>query len=63
MKYFIYTIIILAVGLIGYNSTHIDTNNILNEDSKIALIGIFASACVIILMLILLISKRIQNKK
>ncbi|WP_073315773.1 hypothetical protein [Aquimarina spongiae] len=62
MKYFIYSLITIATGLLIFNIFHLDFNDLFEEESKTALVGIFASACVIILMLILLISKKIQEK-
>ncbi|WP_438710403.1 hypothetical protein ACSTS3_15680 [Aquimarina muelleri] len=63
MRYFIYTLIFIAVSLIIYNTTHIDFENPLIKDSKTALIGVFSSSCVVVLLLILLISRSIQEKK
>ncbi|WP_299223037.1 hypothetical protein [uncultured Aquimarina sp.] len=63
MKYFIYLLIIVATSLIIYNATVLDFNNLLEGDSKTALISILASACVIILLLILLVSRAIQQKR
>ncbi|TPN86195.1 hypothetical protein [Aquimarina algicola] len=62
MKYFIYILIALAAGLIIYNITHLDFENLLIGNSKTALISIFASLCVIVLMSILLVSRTIQKK-
>ena len=53
--------IILAVALIGYNTTLVDLNKPFIGDSVIALIGIAASACAIILLLIYMTSKKIQK--
>ncbi|MBG6133219.1 phosphate starvation-inducible membrane PsiE [Aquimarina sp. EL_43] len=63
MKYFIYLLITIATGLIIYNITYLDFDNLLIGDSKTALIGIFSSACVVMLMTILLVSRNIQKKK
>ncbi|WP_378181307.1 hypothetical protein [Aquimarina sp. SS2-1] len=63
MKYFIYILIVVATFLIGYNTTVLDFENILQGDSKTALISILASSCVIILLLILLVSRAIQKKR
>ncbi|MBP2833244.1 hypothetical protein J8281_13705 [Aquimarina sp. U1-2] len=63
MNYFIYLLIAIATTLMIYNATHLDLDNILAKDSKTALIGMFASACAIILMCILLVSRKIQQKK
>lgn len=55
-------LIILALALIVYNVTIVDFNDPLGEQSIIAVIGIVASLCAIILLLILLTSKKIQDK-
>jgi hypothetical protein len=63
MRYFIYLLIIIAAALITYNITYLDFDNLLTGDSSTALIGVFSSACVIVLMSILLVSRNIQKKK
>ncbi|SEL25244.1 hypothetical protein SAMN04487910_2161 [Aquimarina amphilecti] len=63
MKYFIYALIVVAISLIIYNATVLDFNDILQGDSKTALISILGSACVVILLMILLISRAIQQKQ
>ncbi|WP_228237872.1 hypothetical protein [Allomuricauda sp. M10] len=55
-------IIILAMGLIVYNVTLVDFDNPLQGDSTIALIGIVASLCAIVLLLIFMASKKIEKK-
>ncbi|MBD0850460.1 hypothetical protein [Maribacter arenosus] len=55
-------LIVLAIVLIGYNVTFIDFNNPFKGNSVIALIGILAALCAIILLLIFLTSKKIQKK-
>ncbi len=62
MKYFRYCLIIIAIILIIYNSSILELEKIFEGDSQIALIGIFASASVIVLVLILIQSERIKNK-
>lgn len=62
MKVLIYSLIIVAVGLIIYNSTFLDLQNAFAGDSKTALIGILASSIVVVLMIILLISRSISEK-
>jgi len=54
--------IVLATALIIFNATLVDFNNPLEGDSSIALIGIAASLCAIILLLIFMTSKKIQKK-
>jgi len=55
-------LIVLAVALIAYNVTEVNFNNLLEGDSVIALIGIVASLCAIVLLLIFMTSKKIQDK-
>ena len=62
MKYFIYTIIFLAVVFIGISAGKLDFQNLMEGDSANALIVIAASLCVIVLMIILLVSRTISRK-
>ncbi|MBS9461098.1 hypothetical protein KIM67_01655 [Flagellimonas sp. 389] len=55
-------LIILALALIAYNVTLLDFNNPLQGDSSIALIGILASLCAVMLLLIFMVSKKIDKK-
>ena len=61
MKIFIYIIMALALVLLGYNVTKVNWSSPFTGDSSIAMIGILACACAIILLLILLISKKIER--
>ncbi|GAB1856791.1 hypothetical protein MHTCC0001_16270 [Flavobacteriaceae bacterium MHTCC 0001] len=61
MKYIAYTIIVLAFILGVFNATKIDINTPFEGESIIGIITILASLCAIILMLILLTSKRIED--
>ena len=63
MKVLIYIIMFLALALLIFNTTKIDWAAPFAGDSTVALIGVVASACVIVLMIILLISKNIARKK
>jgi len=54
-------LIVLAIALIAYNVTVVDFNDPLGEQSIIALICIVAALCAIVLLLILLASKKIQD--
>lgn len=62
MKIFIYVLISLAVGIIAYNLTKLDPNNWLQGDSSIAVFGILSGLCAILVLSILLISKKIAAK-
>lgn len=61
-KTFSIILIILALGLIAYNVTLVDFDNPFQGDSTVALIGIVASLCAIVLLLIFMASKKIQKK-
>jgi hypothetical protein len=61
MKIFTSVLIILALGLLIFNITQLDFNHF-TEDNKIALIGIFASFCAILILLIFRLSKKIEEK-
>ncbi|MDC6366322.1 MULTISPECIES: hypothetical protein [Flavobacteriaceae] len=61
-KTFNIILIIVALALITYNVTLVDFNNPLQGDSTIALIGIVASLCAIVLLLIFMTSKKVEKK-
>jgi len=61
-KTFSIILIILALALIAYNVTLVDFENPFQGDSTVALIGIVASLCAIVLLLIFMTSKKIQKK-
>lgn len=55
-------LIILALALIAYNVTIIDFSDPFEGNSIIAIIGVVAALCAIMLLLIFLTSKQIQKK-
>ena len=55
-------LLLLGLGLIAFNVTLIDFERPFQGDSLIALIGILAALCAIVLLLIYQTSKRIQKK-
>ena len=61
-KTFSVVFIIIALALIAYNVTLVNFNNPLEGNSVLALIGIVASLCAIVLLLIYMTSKKIQKK-
>ncbi len=63
MKYAFYTILILAIASIIYNGTVLDFDNILQGDSQVAVISIVAALCVALLMAIVLVSRKIEEKQ
>lgn len=62
MKFFIYTLIALALALIIFNVTLLDFDHIFEGNSLVALIGIIASLCAVCILLIFKISKNIEEK-
>jgi len=67
MKVFIILLNVIALALIVFNATKVSLEAPFKGDSLIALITIMASLCVIVLLQILKLSKRIEkyskNKK
>lgn len=61
-KTLVIILLILAVGLIAYNATLINYQQPLEGKSVIALIGVVAALCAIVLLLIYLTSKKIADK-
>jgi hypothetical protein len=61
MKILIYILSVVALGLIIFNATIIDTNAPFEGKSMTAVITIVASLCAIVLLQILRISKRIEQ--
>ncbi len=62
MKIFIYILMALSLGLVVYNLTKLDFDHLLGKDSSVAVIGILAGLCAILMLGILLISKKIAAK-
>lgn len=62
MKKLIYILGALALGLMVFNLFQINYNDPFVGDSLVAVIGLVASLCAIILLIILLLAKKIQRK-
>ena len=62
MKLFTTILSIIAVALIIYNSTMVDFNAPFEGESVIAIITIAAALCAILLLQILRVSKKIEQK-
>lgn len=62
MKYLIYILILVATALAIYNATLLNFDDLLVENSKIALYSLIGCACAIVLLLILLLSYKIKEK-
>lgn len=62
MRIFTYILIFLALALVIFNITLLDFDNLFHGDSLIALIGVIASLCAILILLIFRTSKAIEEK-
>ncbi len=62
MKIFTNILVLLAVALLIFNITLIDFKNPLHGDSMIAFVGIAASFCAVLILLIFRMSKRVVEK-
>ncbi|WP_417939371.1 hypothetical protein [Flavobacterium sp. RS13.1] len=62
MKIFTSILVVLALALIVFNITQLDFQNPFEGDSAVALIGVAASFCAILILLIFRISKKIEEK-
>ncbi|AWH84691.1 hypothetical protein HYN59_05955 [Flavobacterium album] len=62
MKFFIYALIAIALGLIIFNATLLDFENLTEGNSLVALIGIVASLCAVCILLIFRLAKNIEEK-
>ncbi|MFN2262091.1 MAG: hypothetical protein ABR595_08525 [Psychroflexus sp.] len=63
MKYFIYFLIISAFGLLIFSTTFLNFDDLLgDEQSFTGVVGILVCLCTILLLVILLISKRIKEQ-
>lgn len=56
------SLVLIAVALIIFNSTKLDFEDITYGDSGTALIGIFCSLIGIVLVLILRLSKKVEER-
>ncbi len=63
MKTFIYILIILLTGFFIYNLAMINWKDLLEGDSFVAVVSALAAGCGMLLLTILLISKKIAAKK
>jgi hypothetical protein len=62
MKILIYIFFVLAAGLLIFNLFHINFEAPLEGDSFAAVVGVGASLCAVILLVILQIALKIQRK-
>ncbi|EAZ96586.1 hypothetical protein FBBAL38_04165 [Flavobacteria bacterium BAL38] len=62
MKIFTYVAIAIALGLIVFNLIQIDYSNPFEGQSTVALIGVVAGICAVLLLVLLRYSKIIVDK-
>lgn len=62
MKIFISILIFLALGLVIFNATQLNFENLTEGNSVVALIGIVASLCALCILLIFRTAKNIEEK-
>ncbi|NLN26285.1 MAG: hypothetical protein GX163_11720 [Bacteroidetes bacterium] len=62
MKKLIYTLMAIIVGIIVVNVFKLDSGDVFEGDSSIAVVSILAAACAFVLLWILLVSKEIAAK-
>jgi hypothetical protein len=62
MKIFTNILVFLASVLVVFNITQLDFSNLFGGDNAVAFIGIAASSCAILILLIFRMSKKIEDK-
>lgn len=62
MKIVSIVLILFAVLIIIYNFTLLDFSNPFEGDSMVAVIGILAALCAIALMVVLILSRKVQQQ-
>lgn len=62
MKIFINILIVFALALIIFNITQLNFNGLFEGNSLVALIGIVASLCAVLILVIFKMSKSIDDK-
>ena len=62
MKYLDKILLFLTILIVVFNLTQLNIYNFLDDENRIALICLILSLCALILILILMISKKIRDK-
>lgn len=62
MKIFTNILVLLAISLLVFNITLIDFQNPFDGNSVVALVGVVASFCAVLILLIFRMSKKIVEK-
>jgi len=62
MKIFSLILIFIALALVVFNITLLDFSHLFAENNKVAFIGIIASFCAVLVLLIFRMSKIVEQK-
>ena len=62
MKYLDKVLLFLTILIVVFNLTQLNIYNFLDDENRIALICFILSLCALVLILILMISKKIRDK-
>ena len=62
MKIFTSILVVIALALIAFNITLLDYSNLFNPKNSVALIGLVASICAVLILLIFRMSKKIDER-
>ncbi len=62
MKIFLWILITIAFGIMVFNLTQVSWEDPFKNESAVALIGVMASSCALLLLVILMISKNIAKR-
>jgi hypothetical protein len=62
MKILLRILMIMAAAMVVFNLFHLDWEDPLSGQSAVAAIGVLASLCALMLLLVLTISKKISKK-
>ncbi|MEO8253653.1 MAG: hypothetical protein ABI554_04635 [Flavobacterium sp.] len=62
MKIFTNILVFIAAALVIFNITQLDFSNLFKNDNAVAFIGIAASSCAILILVIFRMSKKIEEK-
>ncbi|PKG41293.1 hypothetical protein CXF67_15865 [Psychroflexus sp. MES1-P1E] len=63
MKYFIYFLILSAIGLLIFSGTLVNTNDLVGDQKSFTgVLGILVCLCILVLLFILQLSRKLKQK-
>jgi uncharacterized membrane protein YhaH (DUF805 family) len=63
MKYFIYFLIVSAIGLLIFSGTLVNPDDLVGDKKSFTgILGILVCLCIIVLLFILLLSRKLKEK-